>query len=117
MVANPSLQSFRQQPPSTLYETDYLLWIEATVQQLQARNFEELDLDNLIEEISDLSSHRKNAATSYLMRICEHLLKLIYWDTEREHCRRGWRAEIRAFRVTAYFGANRPMASFETTAR
>lgn len=99
MVANPSLQSLSQEPTSTLYETDYLLWIDATLQQLQTRNFEQLDLDNLIEEIGDLGSHHKHAVSSYLMRISEHLLKLIYWETERERCFRGWRAEITNFRI------------------
>lgn len=100
MVANPSLQSLSQEPTSTLYETDYLLWIDATLQQLQTRNFEQLDLDNLIEEISDLGSHHKHAVSSYLMRICEHLLKLIYWEVEREHCYRGWLVEITNFRMS-----------------
>ncbi len=75
MVANPSLKSLESTPATPLYETGYLLWIDATIQQLQTRNFEQLDLDNLIEEISDLGSHHKHAVTSYLMQIYEHLIK------------------------------------------
>jgi hypothetical protein len=34
-----------------LYDTDYQRWLEQTVAQLKARDFSNLDLENLIEEI------------------------------------------------------------------
>ncbi|MFM6452221.1 MAG: DUF29 family protein, partial [Planktothrix sp.] len=34
----------------TLYDSDFALWIEDTVNQLKSRNLENLDWDNLIEE-------------------------------------------------------------------
>lgn len=33
---------------TTLYDRDLALWIEGTIEQLKARNFESLDIDNLI---------------------------------------------------------------------
>ena len=35
---------------TTLYDRDLALWIKGTIDQLKARNFEELDIENLIEE-------------------------------------------------------------------
>jgi hypothetical protein len=32
------------------------------------------------------------------MRLCEHLLKLKYWESERNACFRGWVLEINNFR-------------------
>jgi hypothetical protein len=33
------------------------------------------------------------------MHLCEHLLKLNYWPSERDNCYRGWRVEITNFRL------------------
>ena len=99
MVANPSRSPTELKSSPSQYEQDYLIWLEQTVRQLESHVFSELDLENLIEEISDLGKSHKNAAASYLMRICEHLLKIKYWDSEREHCYPGWRREIRNFRI------------------
>ncbi|MFM6513038.1 MAG: DUF29 family protein, partial [Microcystis panniformis] len=43
-----------QENPTTLYEQDLQLWIEQTIHQLQNRQFEQLDIENLIEELKDL---------------------------------------------------------------
>jgi hypothetical protein len=42
------------------YDSDILLWAEETVRKLKARYFDNLDLENLIEEIESLDiSQRK----------------------------------------------------------
>ncbi|URR34492.1 DUF29 domain-containing protein [Thermosynechococcus sp. HN-54] len=82
-----------------LYETDYYLWLNTTVAQLKARDFGNLDLENLIEEIESLGRSEKRALFSYLLRLCEHLLKLKYWETERQYCYRAWLLEISHFRL------------------
>jgi hypothetical protein len=82
-----------------LYETDYQRWIDQTVALLKAQDFTNLDLDNLIEEIESLGRSEKHAISSYLMRLCEHLLKIEYWESERESCFRGWDLEIANFRL------------------
>lgn len=84
---------------SSLYDTDFQLWIEQTVEQLRGRNFSQLDLENLIEEIESLGRSEKRTISSYLMRLCEHILKLKYWESERERCFRGWKLEIANFRL------------------
>ncbi len=40
-------------------------------------NIENLDLDNLIEEISDMGKSQRQSLKSYLTRLLEHLLKLV----------------------------------------
>ncbi len=44
---------------SDLYEQDYYLWIEKTISLLENRQFSDLDLDNLIEEISDMGKSQR----------------------------------------------------------
>ncbi|MCT7995245.1 DUF29 domain-containing protein [Laspinema olomoucense] len=82
-----------------LYDTDYQLWLEQTIAQLQTHDFSHIDLENLIDEITSLGKKDKRAICSYLMRLCEHLLKVKYWQQERETCIRGWTLEIRNFRL------------------
>lgn len=83
----------------SLYDTDYQFWLDETVTQLKKHQYNNLDLDNLIEEIQSLGKSDKRAILSYLMRLCEHLLKLSYWQSEREQCFRGWDLEISNFRL------------------
>ncbi|NJL48382.1 MAG: DUF29 domain-containing protein [Leptolyngbyaceae cyanobacterium SM2_5_2] len=83
----------------SLYNIDYQRWLERTVAQLKAEDFSNLDLENLIEEIESLGKSDKRAILSYLLRLCEHLLKLKYWEAERELCFRGWILEINNFRL------------------
>lgn len=85
--------------PTFLYDTDYQLWLDRTVAQLKAQDFSNLDLENLIEEIESLGKSDKRAIASYLMRLCEHLLKLKYWESEREICFREWNLEVANFRL------------------
>jgi len=84
---------------TSLYETDYQMWLEKILMHLRVGNFTNIDIENLIEEIEDLGKSEKHAVASYLMRLCEHLLKVKYWESERENCLRGWEAEIANFRL------------------
>ena len=84
---------------SDLYEQDYYLWIEETRSLLENHQFSDLDLDNLIEEISDMGKSQRQSLKSYLTRLLEHLLKLVYWQSELEYNQRGWKNEMRNFRL------------------
>jgi septal ring factor EnvC (AmiA/AmiB activator) len=83
----------------TLYEQDYALWLKATIEQLRQGNFSLVDLENLIEELESMGRSDRRALTSLLTRLEEHLLKLAYWESEREYNRRGWESEIANFRI------------------
>jgi len=66
------------QTNKNLYNTDYHLWVTETVNQLERGEFSILDLENLIDEVSDLSRREKRKLESLLTRLFEHLLKLKY---------------------------------------
>ena len=82
-----------------LYEQDYYLWLDKTINLLENNQFSDLDLENLIEEISSIGKSEKRSLESYLTRLLEHLLKLVYWQSELEYNQRGWKNEIRNFRL------------------
>jgi hypothetical protein len=61
---------------TTLYEQDLQLWIEQTIYQLQNQQFDQLDIENLIEELKDLGKSEKRALENNLIVLLIHLLKL-----------------------------------------
>ena len=81
-----------------LYETDDYLWLLETIDLLKQGRFDEVDLENLIEELEDLGSEKKNAVESLLEQVIRHLLLLQYWIEENETNRYHWQAEIVSFR-------------------
>lgn len=81
----------------SLYETDYHLWVMETLSKLENKDFESLDLENLIEEVLDLSRRQKKKIKSLLRNLFEHLLKLKYWQAGQDSSRH-WQGEIANFR-------------------
>jgi hypothetical protein len=63
---------------SQLYETDFNLWLEQTVNHLKKGNLEFLDLDKLIEEISDMGRNNRREVFGRLKVLLMHLLKWQY---------------------------------------
>jgi hypothetical protein len=60
---------------SQLYETDFNLWLEQTVNHLKKGNLEFLDLDKLIEEISDMGRNNRREVFGRLKVLLMHLLR------------------------------------------
>lgn len=60
-----------------LYETDFELWLQKTVEQLKQRDFNALDVEHLIEDLTELSKSEKNRVESNLMVLIANLLKLM----------------------------------------
>ncbi len=79
--------------------SDYQHWIKTTVTNLRERNFHEVDWDNLIEELESMGKSDKRALLSLLTRLLEHLLKLSYWEVEKDRSGNHWAAEIVNFRA------------------
>ena len=72
----------------SLRREDFPLWAERQAALLRAGRFDELDLENLIEEVEDLSRRERETVESHVETIMEHLLKLELSNAARP--RRGW---------------------------
>ena len=81
------------------YEEDYYLWTKIMAEKLKNKDYLTVDWDNLIEEIEDMGKSQKRAVESLLMRLTEHLLKLKYWQREKDRNKKHWEAEVVNFRV------------------
>lgn len=79
----------------TLYEKDFVSWLEKTAVLLYQRRFEEVDIDNLIEEIEDMGRSEKRAIRSQLTRLLMHWLK---WKYQPEKSSKSWLFSIKESR-------------------
>jgi Domain of unknown function DUF29 len=80
----------------SLYEQDYNLWLETTINQLQTENFEQIDLINLIEELASMGRSDKRALESNLRVLLLHLLKYSYQPKKRS---KSWLSSIIEHRI------------------
>ena len=75
----------------TLYDTDYLQWIETTVETLRSQDYGNVDWENLIEEIEDMGRSERRSLESNLIVVLLHLLK---WQYQPEHRSGSWEVSI-----------------------
>jgi Domain of unknown function DUF29 len=75
-----------------LYEEDFYVWAERQAALLRAGRFDELDLDNVIEEIEDLGGALKRSALNNARVVVEHLLKLQH--SPAQDPRHSWEATV-----------------------
>ena len=80
----------------TLYEQDYGLWAEQMADLIAAGRFGELDIENLVEEVRDLSKRERDRLLSSLRLIVHHLLK---WDYQPQKRSRSWQITIELARL------------------
>jgi len=59
----------------SLYETDFVRWVETTVAQLRAQNYSRVDWANLIEEIEDMSRRERKILKSNLLAPAEMAIR------------------------------------------
>ncbi|MGL4621645.1 MAG: DUF29 domain-containing protein [Chroococcidiopsis sp.] len=78
---------------TSLYEQDFVAWANQQAMFLKQGRFEELDLDNLIEEVESLSRSDKRAVKSQLIRVLKHLLKLNY-QSNAFYYLNSWRSSV-----------------------
>jgi hypothetical protein len=79
----------------SLHEENYQLWLESTIDNLKQGNFDRIDIDNLIEEISEMGGSLKDALENNLIVILAHLLKWQYQPQKRSG---SWKASIKEHR-------------------
>lgn len=77
------------------YDEDFCLWAEAQATLLRAGRLSALDIENLAEEVEDMSKSVKQAAESNLIVLLMHLLKYRYQPSRRS---RSWLMTIREHR-------------------
>ena len=82
----------------SLYEQDYVEWLDVTLEQLQNRDLKYLDWTNLMEEVEALGSEQRHKVESYLIQLLKHLLLYQYWESEKLYCAKYWLEEIDNFR-------------------
>lgn len=80
-----------------LYQQDFCLWVSDTVAKLKAHEFDELDLEHLIEEIEALGGRDRRELKSRLRVLFNHLLKRCYVSSPQDF--RGWELTIREQRT------------------
>ncbi len=76
---------------TNLYDKDYCLWLEETVQLLREGRLKDLDIPNLIEEISDMGISQRKAVKSNSRILLMHLLKWKYQPSKRS---KSWKSSI-----------------------
>lgn len=74
-----------------LYDKDFYLWTEVTAAHLKSRQFEQLDLANLIEEVESLGRNERDKLISSLKVLLAHLLK---WQFQPDKRTKSWRDTI-----------------------
>jgi len=75
----------------TLYETDYYQWINTTIEKLRNQDYGNVDWENLIEEIEDISRSERKSLKSNLIVVLLHLLK---WQFQPDRKRGSWAGSI-----------------------
>ncbi|ANV86367.1 DUF29 domain-containing protein [Picosynechococcus sp. PCC 7117] len=76
---------------STLYEQDFSQWAETMAELLENGQFSALDIENLVEEVRDLSKRERDRLLSSIRLILHHLLK---WDHQPQKRSRSWQVTI-----------------------
>jgi Domain of unknown function DUF29 len=77
----------------TLYAQDLVAWLDDTALKLKQRQFDEIDIDNLIEEIEGLAGRDRRELKNRLIVLLSHLIKRLYVDLPDDY--RGWELTIR----------------------
>ena len=81
---------------STLYETDFNVWIQENITLLKQSRFNEIDADHLIEELEDMAKKDRRELMSRFIILIADLLK---WQYQVTHRSNSWRSSIDENRV------------------
>ena len=65
------------------YDDDFVVWAEHQITLIRERQFAQLDIDNLLDELEFIVSSRKNAMKGRLRVLILHLLKCEYQPEKR----------------------------------
>ena len=82
-------------PTTSLYDRDYALWLETTIEQLRQQNFDQVDWGNVLDEFESMSKRDRRSIKSNLVILLLHLLK---WEFQPEMRSGSWKGSIREHR-------------------
>ncbi len=77
---------------NALYETDFFAWTQEQARLLRERRFDDLDLENLIDEVESVGGSDKREIESRLVVLVTHLLKWKYQPGARSP---SWSGSVR----------------------
>src|SRR5215472_3881568 len=77
---------------NSLYERDFFTWTQEQARLLRERRFDDLDLDNLVDEVESVGSSEKHEIRRRLKVLLTHLLK---WKFQPGLRGMSWRRTIR----------------------
>jgi hypothetical protein len=80
----------------SLYDQDYVAWLDEQVQHLRAGRFAALDLEHVVEELESLMSSERRELENRLEVLIQHLLK---WDHQPDQRSNRWRATVQEQRT------------------
>jgi hypothetical protein len=86
----------------TLYDTDFQAWLDKTIDCLEQQQFNRLDIQHLIEELTDLGRSDRKALESNLMILMAHLLKLKIQNDVPEQMKGSWYDSVVEHRQRVY---------------
>lgn len=75
------------------HDTDFAAWLEEQISLMRQRKFEQLDMDNLLEEMKDLGHSDKSVIRSMWKQTLHHMLKWTYQPNNRS---KSWKKSILA---------------------
>ena len=75
----------------SLYDTDYVAWLEEQVAHLRAGRISALDVENVAEELESLMRSQRQQLENRLEVLILHLLK---WDNQPDQRSNRWRATV-----------------------
>ncbi|MBE9168392.1 DUF29 domain-containing protein [Pleurocapsales cyanobacterium LEGE 06147] len=92
MIETTSKTANTSMPASNLYETDFYAWIQEQATLLRGKQWSQLDLPNLIEEIESLGKQQRQELRNRLSVLIGHLLK---WEYQPQYRSRSWLGTLR----------------------
>lgn len=78
-------------PEPPLYDRDFLIWTEKQIESLKKGQWEQLDVEHLVEELAALGRSEQKELGSYLQVLFMHLLKYQHQPQRRT---RSWKVTI-----------------------
>jgi hypothetical protein len=84
------------QTHQSLYDKDFNAWALDMAYKLKTKKFDDLDIDNLVEEVEDMSKSQRRSLESRLIALIMHLLK---WQVQSEKQCGSWKGTVRQQRM------------------